>query len=208
MKENTKGITLIALVITIIVLLILAGVSIAMLTGQNGILTQAQNAKNETERAQIKEEIQRKILEEQVNNQGEIDENTFNSILTSYGTVSENEEGEKILTTTQGPYEIPVKEIYGGSFAEDTNIPVERIDLQSELEMRNEETYQLTATVYPENATNKNVIWESRDPGMLSVDQTGKVTASKEGVIEIVVTSEANPEIQAVCEVTIKAPIS
>ena len=48
---NQKGITLIALVITIIVLLILAGVSIAMLTGQNGILNQAQNAKKETEQA-------------------------------------------------------------------------------------------------------------------------------------------------------------
>ena len=51
-----KGITLIALVITIIVLLILAGVSIAMLTGENGILTQAQNAKNKTEEAARKEE--------------------------------------------------------------------------------------------------------------------------------------------------------
>ena len=49
--KSNKGITLIALVITIIVLLILAGVSIAMLTGQNGILTQAQNAKNRTEEA-------------------------------------------------------------------------------------------------------------------------------------------------------------
>ena len=38
---NQKGITLIALVITIIVLLILAGVSIAMLTGDNGILTKS-----------------------------------------------------------------------------------------------------------------------------------------------------------------------
>ena len=49
--RKNKGITLIALVITIIVLLILAGVSIAMLTGQNGILTQAQKAKSETENA-------------------------------------------------------------------------------------------------------------------------------------------------------------
>ena len=48
LKER-KGITLIALVITIIVLLILAGVSVAMLTGQNGILTQAQKAKTTTE---------------------------------------------------------------------------------------------------------------------------------------------------------------
>ena len=49
--RKNKGITLIALVITMIVLLILAGVSIAMLTGQNGILSQAQKAKTETENA-------------------------------------------------------------------------------------------------------------------------------------------------------------
>ena len=54
MKEKfieRKGITLIALVITIIVLLILAGVSIAMLTGENGIITQAQKAKENTEQS-------------------------------------------------------------------------------------------------------------------------------------------------------------
>ena len=54
---NNKGITLIALVITIIVLLILAGVSIAMLTGQNGILTQANNAKSNTAKAEIAEKV-------------------------------------------------------------------------------------------------------------------------------------------------------
>ena len=55
-KKQTKGITLIALVITIIVLLILAGVSISMLTGENGILVQAQKAKEETEKEQKEEE--------------------------------------------------------------------------------------------------------------------------------------------------------
>ena len=55
--KNTKGITLIALVITIIVLLILAGVSIAMLTGENGLLTQAENAKTETEKAGVEEAV-------------------------------------------------------------------------------------------------------------------------------------------------------
>ena len=44
--KNNKGITLIALVVTIIVLLILAGVSIAMLTGQNGILNKAGEARD------------------------------------------------------------------------------------------------------------------------------------------------------------------
>ena len=56
-KYTNKGITLIALVITIIVLLILAGVSIAMLTGENGVLTKATEAKDQTEIAQEKEEI-------------------------------------------------------------------------------------------------------------------------------------------------------
>ena len=55
--RNQKGITLIALVITIIVLLILAGVSIAMLTGQNGILTRATEAKSDTARAEVVERI-------------------------------------------------------------------------------------------------------------------------------------------------------
>ena len=53
MKE--KGITLIALVVTIVVLLILAGVSISMLTGENGIITQAQEAKDDTEQARVQE---------------------------------------------------------------------------------------------------------------------------------------------------------
>ena len=43
--KNNKGITLIALVITIIVLLILAGITIAMLTGENGLLNKANDAK-------------------------------------------------------------------------------------------------------------------------------------------------------------------
>ena len=54
--RRNKGITLIALVVTIIVLLILAGISIAMLTGQNGILNRAAEAKEKTGVAQEDEE--------------------------------------------------------------------------------------------------------------------------------------------------------
>ena len=56
--KNAKGITLIALVITIIVLLILAGVTIATLTGDNGILTQAGKAKDKTTEAESIERVQ------------------------------------------------------------------------------------------------------------------------------------------------------
>ena len=51
MKEQ-KGITLVALVITIIILLILAGISIATLTGENGLFKRAKDAKNNTVDAQ------------------------------------------------------------------------------------------------------------------------------------------------------------
>ena len=53
--RKNLGITLIALVVTIVVLLILAGISISMLTGQNGILNRATEAKEKTEKAQIDE---------------------------------------------------------------------------------------------------------------------------------------------------------
>ena len=56
-KTQKKGITLIALVVTIVVLLILAGVSISMLTGDNGIMTQAKRAKQENNIESVREEI-------------------------------------------------------------------------------------------------------------------------------------------------------
>ena len=63
-EKKGAGITLIALVITVIVLLILAGVTIAALSGDNGILTRAKEAKEKTEQAQKDEE---KILSEMEN---------------------------------------------------------------------------------------------------------------------------------------------
>lgn len=56
MKQE-RGITLIALVITIIVLLILAGVSIAMLTGENGLLSRSKSAVIESKIADCKEYV-------------------------------------------------------------------------------------------------------------------------------------------------------
>lgn len=63
-QEKNQGITLIALVITIIILLILAGISIATLTGENGLLGKANTAKEEHKIAQYKEELNLIIAEE------------------------------------------------------------------------------------------------------------------------------------------------
>lgn len=65
--EKNRGITLIALVVTIIVLLILAGISISMLTGQNGILNRASEAKEKTELGQKQEKSDIASLEDLIN---------------------------------------------------------------------------------------------------------------------------------------------
>ena len=61
--NNMQGITLIALVVTIIILIILAGVSINLVLGDNGIITKAKYAKEQQEMAQIKEKLEMAIIE-------------------------------------------------------------------------------------------------------------------------------------------------
>ena len=112
--RNEKAITLIALIVTIIVLLILAGVTIATLTGENGILTQATRAKEESEKAEIIEQIQLDIADKQIENQGSIDEDEFYDILEKYGSVSDD---KTTLTTTNRNYKILISDIYGGEVA-------------------------------------------------------------------------------------------
>ena len=65
MKEilkNKKGITLIALIITVIVLLILVGVTIVTLTGDNGILSQSNKAKTQNDREEVLERVKIEVL--------------------------------------------------------------------------------------------------------------------------------------------------
>ena len=65
-KAKQKGVTLIALVITIIVLIILAGISINTLVGENGIIIQAQRAKEDTDKSQKEELGKLASLEQQI----------------------------------------------------------------------------------------------------------------------------------------------
>ena len=60
--KNKQGITMIALIITIIVLLILSGITISMISGNNSIINNSVKAKDETEIANEKEEIKREIV--------------------------------------------------------------------------------------------------------------------------------------------------
>ena len=81
-KEMSSGITLIALVVTIIVLLILSGISIGMITGENGIIKKAVSAKEDTIVLEEKDTIEKAtILAMQKNKYGIIEENELKNEL-------------------------------------------------------------------------------------------------------------------------------
>ena len=69
-KEKNSGITLIALVVTIIVLIILAGIRLNLLLGDNGIIKKAGLAGEEQEKAELKEKIQLELTDKQVETKG------------------------------------------------------------------------------------------------------------------------------------------
>ena len=109
LKRN-KGITLIALVITIIVLLILAGITIATLTGENGILTKATEAGRQTEIEGIREEAemakQGVLSGDLATGKETTREDVINAIVDEMGGTATG----NLITTEDGKYEIMVKE--------------------------------------------------------------------------------------------------
>ena len=108
-NSKNKGITLIALVVTIIVLLILAAISITMLTGDNSILKRAVDAKERTGIAEIEERIKLSynsaLAEDLTTGNGKVQEDTLRKILTSEFPGKEidiNTTGEEWIITVDG----------------------------------------------------------------------------------------------------------
>ena len=125
-RKNPRGITLIALVITIIVLLILAGISIQAITNQ-GIFGKASEAKEKTEIASIKEQMSLDIYEKQLEPPlGSITEEQLIEILNKYfkdvpETLPEDLSTLTLTTKAEyGNYSIKVSDVYSGGTAEDT----------------------------------------------------------------------------------------
>lgn len=123
-RTKNKGITLIALVLTIIVMLILAAISISMLTGDNSILKRATDSKKNTEESQITEEAKIDILAKITDNEGKaISKKQLKDVLKNYFN---EEEVEKLvipddlssandeLTTKDEKYKIKLSDIYNG----------------------------------------------------------------------------------------------
>ena len=82
---KNKGVTLIALAVTIVVMLILAGVTISVLNGENGIVKQAQKAKEESKIKELKEKVRIDIAGKRVENiNGELRVSVLKEILDKY----------------------------------------------------------------------------------------------------------------------------
>ena len=116
--KTNKGITLIALVITIIVLLILAGVSIATLVGENGVIKKATTAREKTNIANVKEMAQTDILGCEAENRGSITGEQLQGILSKYfkGAPDTVEELEEALKNPE--YTLKANDEYGGKSVE------------------------------------------------------------------------------------------
>lgn len=72
---------------------------------------------------------------------------------------------------------------------------------------RKDQTVTLTATVYPADAANRAVTWTSSDESVVTVSESGKITAKEPGVAKVTVASKENGELVDSCEVTVSGII-
>ena len=160
-----KGVTLVALVVTIIVLLILAGVTITSLLGDSGIISKAQNAANATKKSQVIESIRMDILMAQL--EGNLTQEKLEEILGNYGEIQYDEEGNITGLKPEGLEEvIPIEDLLTGEVSEggsetpeepDTTAPTATISLN-------------TTTVEPNTAIEATVTFTDNQSGVATAN--------------------------------------
>ena len=168
-KKNARGITLIALVITIIVLLILAGVTINALSGENGIITKSKEAKIKTEKSKTIEKINLAILTAMTKGNGDIDNATLREELEKEGLTVKTEGNNLPWDVSDGKYIYRINEDYTVEEVEGINLSKKEIKLASG------ENKTITATL-TEGTTGK-ITWESSAPDIVKVEN-GKIYLS------------------------------
>ena len=166
MRKNDLGITLIGLVVTIIVLLILAGVSIALLTGDNGIMTQAKKAKITNELSEYKEQVELYKTAKKTENQlFEVGSLTVGKDMLEYNTKPAEENGniKTIITNISEEYLEKLEIIKGELLINTKNIEEIRI------------AQGLGIQVNPYDITEEGELLSS-DGNLLLMDSNGTVT--------------------------------
>ena len=169
LKEN-HGITLVALVVTIVVLLILAGVSINLVIGQNGLINRAKEAAKNTTLASLIDEVQTEIVAEQTKvktmeflnkNLKDVLDRYFENVPESYYLKSDT-----VLKTKAeyGNYEIKLSEICSQDFSEN-----ETTDCTTYIDRNGNKapvpTGFTVSTVEGENLVNKGLVIKENSTG-------------------------------------------
>lgn len=114
-KKETAGITLIALVITIVVLLIITGVTIGSITKDESIITEAKEGNSQAQKESILEQIEADLYTEKIKKGKNITKSEAEAIISNFGEIDQT---TKKLTTTDGGYEIALSEIIGWNQAD------------------------------------------------------------------------------------------
>ena len=118
-----------------------------------------------------------------------------------------------VTAKAKGSVTITAKSLDGSGVNATANItvkqPVTSITLnRTSLTMQKGSNYYLNATAYPTNANDRTVSWSTSDSSIATVDNTGKVTANKGGVVIITATAKDGSGVTNSCEVTVEVRIT
>ena len=208
MKVNLKqnnGITLIALVITIVVLLILAGVTIAMLTGENGILGKATTAKSKNDESSVEEKIKLSVMYAKMNTNGDtaINLGELKSELEKNFNNDVDIQGEENTL----PWIVASN---GYSFEITENGEVKKIDgisIPQSLEIIKGNTKEIKCTKSKE--ITEEISWKVNDTNIVDIDKsvgdTVIVTAKSEGQTELIASANGK---EVTCTIKVVEEIS
>lgn len=120
-----------------------------------------------------------------------------------YAPEGDRKASQSLVGISEGPTAVSAsKDIL--FVAELASIPVQDIEIQEiKLELKPEETIQLSVSVKPENATNKELIYTSSDVSVATVDEDGNITAIGEGTTVITIISADKPSIKKEITITV-----
>ena len=193
-RKNARGITLIALVITIIVLLILAGVTINALSGENGILKRATQAKSKTGRSNALEQINLAIITARTEGLGQVDKTVLRDEITKAGMTVKTDGDDLPWEVVSDKYIFRINEDY--TVEEISGIGLSK----KEIKLASGENETITATL-TEGTTGK-ITWESSAPDIVKVEN-GKITVVGTTGSTTITAKVEGTEYEATCKVSI-----
>ena len=208
--REEKGITLIALIVTIIVLIILAGVTLNIALDNDGIINKTKEAAKEYEKAQIEEQIELAIITSRMGSQGEIDkESLYNELTKITGANVIKGEGDAFPWQIKiKGYEYEITEtgeiiLKGETTQEPTEIAISQITIaNNNIEIEKGKTAQIEITKEPNNTT-EGVTYTSNNTEIATVNENGVVTGIGVGETTITIAGQKTTNVTATCTVKV-----